>query len=139
MNDTEALAHLGQLVVNARVELKKSQLGFSKEVGVDVQTLRSIEKGIRLPLDVNMGKIERGLGWRAGSMREVWEEREHTPKSKVTLEEMRRGAGESTWQDLDKEINGGPVMKASLLSDEELLAEISYRFRNYKVQRNGES
>lgn len=139
MNDSEALTLIGQLIVNARVEQKKSQLGFSKEAGIDVQTLRSIEKGIRLPLDVNQGKIERALGWRAGAIREVWEDREHTPAAKFTLDEMRRGAGESTWQELDEEHNGGPVMKASLLSDEELLAEISYRFRNYKVARNGES
>jgi len=139
VNDTEALALIGQLIVNARVELKKSQLAFSKEAKVDVQTLRGIEKGNRLPLDVNQGKIERALGWRAGSIRELWDEREHTPKSKMTVEEMRRGAGESTWQDLDKEHSEDRVMKASLLTDEELLAEIAYRFRNYKVQRNGES
>ena len=139
MKDSEALALIGQLVVNARVEQKKSQLAFSKEAGVDVQTLRSIEKGIRLPLDVNQGKIERALGWRAGAIRDTWDEREHTPKHNVTLEEMRRGAGESTWAELEQEHNGGPVIKASLLSDEELLAELSYRFRNYKVQLNGES
>lgn len=139
MDDKETIEMLGDLVVKARVELKKSQLGFAKEVGVDVQTLRSLEKGNRLPLDVNQGKIERGLGWKAGAINELWEHREDTPKASVTLDEMRRGASESTWQDLDKEASSEvPVMKASLLSDEELLAELAYRFRNYKVQVNRE-
>jgi hypothetical protein len=50
---------------------------------------------------------------------------------------MERGAGEETWEDLEAKTVA--VTRASQLTDEELLAELSYRFRNYKVRLNGES
>jgi DNA-binding XRE family transcriptional regulator len=139
VNETEALEHIGTLIQVARMQLPKSQIAFSKTISLNVQTLRTMEKGERLVQSVAQAKVENGLGWRIGSIREVWEDRENLSSEQVTLEEMRRGAGEASFQDLENGSTGSPVMKASLLSDEELLAEISYRFRNYKVQLNGGS
>lgn len=139
MNETETLEHLGSLIQLARMEVQKSQIAFAKDIGLNVQTLRTMERGERMAQSIAQAKVEKGLGWRTGSIRELWEDRENLGPEHVTLEEMRRGAGEPTFQEIENGSGQSPVMKASLLSDEELLAEISYRFRNYKVQLNGES
>ena len=58
----------------------------------------------------------------------------------LTIADMREGADEASWDDLangSSQNLSGPVKRASLLSDEELLAEISFRFRNYKDRING--
>lgn len=137
MNETETLEHLGLLIQNARMEIQRSQIAFSKEIGLNVQTLRTMERGERMAQSVAQAKVEKGLGWRTGSIREIWDDRDNLTADQVTLDEMRRGAGEATFQELENG-NGHPVMKASLLSDEELLAELSYRFRNYKIALNRE-
>lgn len=139
MNDTETLELLGNLVQNARMELRLSQIAFAGQSGVNVQTIRRMERGEYLVQSVPQAKIEAALGWRTGSIREIWEDRDHLVAGNVTLEEMRRGAGEATFQDIEKNGAESPVPKASMLSDEELLAELSYRFRNYRVQLNGET
>lgn len=138
MNEKETLEHIGALIQLARMEVQKSQIAFSKEIDLNVQTLRTMERGDRMVQSVAQAKVEKGLGWRTGSIREVWEDRENITADVVTLDEMRRGAGEPTFQELENGGDRSPVMKASLLSDEELLAEISYRFRNYRVRLNGD-
>lgn len=139
VNDTETLELLGQLIQKARMELQTSQIAFAEQIGLNVQTLRTMERGERLTQSVAQAKVEKGLGWRTGSIKEIWDDREDLVAENVTLDEMRRGATEPSFQELEKNGNEAPVMKASMLSDEELLAEISYRFRNYKVQLNDES
>jgi DNA-binding XRE family transcriptional regulator len=137
VNEKETLEHIGTLIQLARMEVQKSQIAFSKEIDLNVQTLRTMERGDRMVQSVAQAKVEKGLGWRTGAIREVWEDREDLTPEAVTLEEMRRGAGEPTFQEIENG-NHHPVMKASLLSDEELLAEIAYRFRNYKINANRE-
>lgn len=137
MNESEILEHLGLLIQNARMEMQQSQIAFSKEIGLNVQTLRTMERGERMAQSVAQAKVEKGLGWRTGAIREIWDDRANLSIEQVTLDEMRRGAGEPSFQEIENG-NGTPVMKASLLSDEELLAELSYRFRNYKIALNRE-
>ncbi|MGC0237323.1 transcriptional regulator [Arthrobacter sp. SD76] len=139
MNESEALKHLGHLIQIARVEIQRSQNMFAKDIGLNVQTLRAMERGDRMVQDLAQAKVERGLGWKTGAIREVMEDRENLAPDMVTLEELRRGAGEPTFQEMENGGDKSRVMKASHLSDEELLAELSYRFRNYRVQINGES
>lgn len=128
---------IGQLIQEARIEKGQSQLRLAKEAGVDVKTLRSMEDGSRWASDVSRAKIEHVFGWRKGAMQDLWNDREHIPLKSVTLAEMLRGANEPTWADLDaddaKETTA-LIRRASQLSDEELLAELSYRFRTYKDQ-----
>lgn len=139
MNDTETLELVGQLIQKARMELQTSQIAFAEQIGLNVQTLRTMERGERLTQSVAQAKVEKGLGWRTGAIREVWDDREDLVAENVTLDELRRGAGEATFQEIENGGKESPVMKASMLSDEELLAEISYRFRNYRVQLNGDA
>lgn len=138
MNDTETLQTIGNLIKTARMQFQASQLALAKQANMDVQTLRKMERGEGMVQSVAQAKVEKALGWRIGSINELWEERADLVAGNVTLEDMGRHADEPGFQQIE---NGdkSPVMKASLLSDEELLAEIAYRFRNYKVQLNGEA
>jgi DNA-binding XRE family transcriptional regulator len=136
----QVLKTIGRLVIDGRLELGMGQLPFAKLTKVDVKTLNSIETGRRAPRDVTQRKIEMALGWRAGSIQQVLDEGEHIKHEALTLKEMADGAGEPTWQELDTSPShhySGPVKRASQLTDEELLAEVSYRFRNYKDRLNG--
>ena len=139
MNETETLKHLGHLIQIARAELQRSQNMFSKDIGLSVQTLRTMERGDRMVQDLAQAKVEKGLGWRTGAIREVFEDRANLAPEQITIDELRRGAGEPTFQEIENGGDKSHVTKASHLSDEELLAELSYRFRNYKVRLNGES
>lgn len=139
MNDTEALEVIGHLIQNARMEMQISQIAFADRIGLNVQTLRKMERGDGLAQSVAQGKVEQGLGWRTGSIRQIWNDRADLTADHVTMDEVKRGADEESFREIERNGNHSPVMKASLLSDEELLAELSYRFRNYKVRLNGES
>lgn len=139
VNEKETLEAVGNLIQTARMEMQISQIQFADRVGVNVQTLRTMERGGRITQSVAQAKVEKGLGWRTGAIKDVWEDREHLTPEAVTLEEMRRGAGEASFQDLETSRNESPVTKASHLSDEELLAELSYRFRNYKYAAEREA
>lgn len=140
MNEAEALVTIGNLIKQGRLELGYSQKPFATSSGVDTKTLASMEKGTRVAWETNQRKVEQALGWRVGSIQAVLDDAENIPAGSVTLESMKEGAGEATWEELGAEEDGksqGPVRKASLLTDEELLAELSYRFRNYKDRING--
>jgi transcriptional regulator with XRE-family HTH domain len=142
VKDAEALEIIGALIKEGRLHKDLRQLPFAKFAEVDPKTLASMEKGTRVAWETNQRKVEKALGWRAGSIQEVLDNAADTPRESVTLASMQEGAGEASWQDLDREINGAPeqpVTRASQLTDEELLAELSYRFRNYKNRFLGES
>jgi transcriptional regulator with XRE-family HTH domain len=137
MNDSETLQALGRLIADARKDRYPSRRQFAITTGVDIKTVTTAEKGER-ELAVNtQRRIEQALGWRKGSIEDVWLHRSEIPAESLTVQEMERGSGEETWEDLDAAAN--QVRRASQLTDEELLAELSYRFRNYKVQIFGES
>lgn len=139
VNEAEALETIGNLIKQGRLQRGYAQKPFATSSGVDTKTLASMEKGTRVAWETNQRKVEQALGWRVGSIQAVLDDAENIPAGSVTLDSMKEGAGEDTWQDLAEEDtkSQGPVRKASLLSDEELLAELSYRFRNYKDRING--
>ena len=136
VNDKETQQAIGKLIRTARIDRGESQAAFAKHADINPKTLWSAETGDRLPQDVNQRKIERALGWRAGSIADIWADRAELTPGLVVLAKMQDGAGEATWHDLDKE-DVAPLTKAMHLSDEELLAELSYRFRNYKNLTTG--
>lgn len=133
MNDIEALKTIGRLVASGRVTAGMTQVVFAKEAGIDVKTLRTLETGDRLLHDTKLHAIEKVLGWRPMSIRQIWDRRDDLKLDNVTLEDMRLGAKQETWDDLSEEV-GRPVTKASQLTNEELLMELQYRFRHLEVQ-----
>lgn len=141
----EALEIIGRLIKDARLEKGLRQQPFAKFAEVDTKTLASMEKGTRVPWETNQRKVEKALGWRAGSIQELLDNASATPKESVTLDSMQEGAAAESWQDLADAENGRiaeqeqPVTRAAQLTDEELLAELSYRFRNYKNRFLGEA
>lgn len=140
MNEFEALETIGQLIKEGRLEMGLAQKPFAIKAEVDTKTLSSMEKGTRVAWETNQRKVEMALGWRLGSIQHVIDNASEIPPGSVTLAAMREGASESTWQQLDAEETAkreGPVTRANQLTDEELLAELSYRFRNYKNAIDG--
>lgn len=135
MNEEQALETIGHLIKEGRLALGYAQKPFATVSGVDTKTLATMEKGTRVAWETNQRKVEQALGWRVGSIQRVLDDAEDIPAGSVTLASMKEGAGEPSWQDLDAEEsakNKGPATRANQLTDEELLAELSYRFRNYK-------
>jgi transcriptional regulator with XRE-family HTH domain len=145
-NNERAIKTLGALVKEARVARGLSQRQFAEIAGVDYKTLGSFERGDRTPRDISLAKIEVTLGWRKGSIERELNESTIERIDILTVADMEGAPGEDSWEDLAEKHAGangihgnGPVKRASLLTDEELLAEISYRFRNYYNQSHGDS
>lgn len=141
-NNERAINALGALVKEARVARGLSQRQFAEIAGVDYKTLGSFERGDRTPRDISLAKIEVTLGWRKGSIERELNESTFERIESLTVADMEGAPGEDSWEDLAEKngTNGNsPVKRASLLTDEELLAEISYRFRNYYNQSHGDS
>lgn len=133
VNDKEALERIGQLIRDARKEKGESMAALAERAGINSKTLWSAEKGERVPHDVNQLKIEKALGWRHGAMAEAYSGREELGPENLTLDWMRAGGDATSWGELARNVSA-PLAKAIHLTDEELLAEISYRFRNYREE-----
>jgi hypothetical protein len=136
MKDQETLEALGKLIAAAHKDKYPSRRQFALAAEVDVKTITSAEKGTRELHPNSQRRIEQALGWRKGSIEEIWEHRDEIDPAALTVAEMERGVTPATWAPGGEEPH---VNRASQLTDEELLAELSYRFRNYKVRLNGES
>jgi transcriptional regulator with XRE-family HTH domain len=140
VNEQEVLETIGQLIKEGRLEAGLAQKPFATRSGVDTKTLATMEKGTRVAWETNQRKVETALGWRIGSIQKAIDDARHIPSGTLTLASMKEGGSEPSWQDLDEEETAnksGPVTRANQLSDEELLAELSYRFRNYKNRTMG--
>lgn len=133
MNDEQALKKIGQLIRDARKYQGESMATLAERAGINSKTLWSAETGSRYPHDVNQLKIEVALGWRHGSISEAWAERENMSPENLTVEWMQAGGETASWGELAKK-KTAPLAKAMNLTDEELLAELSYRFRNYREE-----
>lgn len=59
---------VGQHVADRRNALAMNQADLVREARVDPRTVRSLERGDRWPLDSSRVKIERALGWPAGTL-----------------------------------------------------------------------
>ena len=123
----------GHLIRDARKHLGESMAALADRAGINSKTLWSAERGVRFPHDVNQLKIEVALGWRHGAIAEAWAEREVLDPENLTVEWMRAGGQSDSWGELAAQ-KTAPLVKAMNLTDEELLAELSYRFRNYREE-----
>jgi len=135
MKEQETLEALGKLIAAAHKDKYPSRRQFAIATGIDVKTITTAEKGTRELHPNSQRRIEQALGWRKGSIEDVWAHRNTIDLSALTVAEMERGAPSAPGPATEDTV----VSRASQLTDEELLAEISYRFRNYKVRLNGES
>jgi DNA-binding XRE family transcriptional regulator len=129
---TEALTTIGQLVQKGRRAMDLAQQPFAKTAGVDLKTLRTLEKGERAPWDTTQNKVEKALGWRQGVIKEILDHHEIIPAASITMDYMREGSEEATWAELsaEEEDKARPVTRAGLLTNEELIGELAYRLRH---------
>jgi transcriptional regulator with XRE-family HTH domain len=137
VNESQALELIGKLIREGRMEQGMTKLRFVAKAGIDYKTLTSMEAGARKPQFTNQRKVEHALGWREGIITDVLEHAAEYTEWSITLDFMREGQGEATWQDLDREESSlvRPVTRAGELSNEEILGELAYRLYNGTVRR----
>jgi transcriptional regulator with XRE-family HTH domain len=107
---------LGRLVIQGRGRLDQSQAKLSRESGLDPRTIRKFEQGdSRDVFKTKYTQLERALGWREGAVLEVLnadQEKLNALRAEHLLE-----------------VNAA-VARASALTIEELLMELTYRVRD---------
>jgi transcriptional regulator with XRE-family HTH domain len=130
MDEQETLQRIGCLIAEARRHKYPSRRQFAFKSGVNIKTLMTAEKGAR---EISLGtqvRVEKALGWRDGSIGDVLRNRKNLDPDTVTVADMERGAPAAETDIVDL-LETKPHWGLGV-SDEELLAEVSYRLRNYK-------
>jgi DNA-binding XRE family transcriptional regulator len=117
MTDEEALLTLGLLVIEVRERDRDNRVQAAEKIGLNYKTLQDVEKGHRLPNRSTLSAIERAYGWSEGSLLGIWEKRRSLEFGSVHAVDLRLKPSEIPV----------PLAKASELSTEELLAELSFR------------
>lgn len=115
MDDAEAWSAIGQLIGKAQREKFPSRRQFSIATSLDIKTLTAAEKGMRELHSNTQSEIEKALGWRKGSIDEVW-----TRRGDITAESL-------TVQQMHEQNNHATPFSASDLTDKELLDELALR------------
>ena len=67
------LRAVGRLAKQRREEFGLSRVNFAKEVGLSDSIVRDLEIAHHVPMSKSLWKIEKGLGWKRGSIEEVLE------------------------------------------------------------------
>ena len=130
MEDKEALERIGQLIVEAHRAKYPSRRQFSFASEMDVKTITSAERGERELHPNTQRKLEQFLGWRKGSIQDVWDNRAALDADAVTVAEMERGAEMNHAAPVSGTVPGN----LSQFHTEEILGELMYRVRNYKSE-----
>lgn len=134
MEDKEALERIGQLIMEAHRDKYPSRRQFAIATGMDVKTITTAEKGERELHPSTQRRLEQALGWRKGSIQDVWDNREALSAAAITLAEMERGAGTASGTHAVPNGNGIGPGNLSQFHTEEILGELMYRIRNYKAE-----
>lgn len=126
VDELEALQTIGRLIKEERLAQGLSQVQLAKQAGTAIKTVRTLESGTRRAQEINQRKLEHALGWRAGSVSEVLKGKSTFAPDMITPDDMRNG-DETRPGPPRVAVPSAPIARASHLSDEELLAEITYR------------
>ncbi|MFJ4028905.1 multiprotein-bridging factor 1 family protein [Paenarthrobacter sp. NPDC089989] len=132
MDEFEALQTIGRLIKEERLAQGLSQVQLAKQAGTAIKTVRTLESGTRRTQEINQRKLEHALGWRAGSVSEVLKGKSTFAPDQITPDDMRSSDGARPLANPYIGTPAAPIAKAAHLSDEELLAELTYRM----MQRN---
>lgn len=127
MDEFEALQTIGRLIKEERLAQGLSQVQLAKQAGTAIKTVRTLESGTRRTQEINQRKLEHALGWRAGSVSEVLKGKSTFAPDQITPDDMRSSDGVRPVAALHAGVPTAPVAKAAHLTDEELLAELTYR------------
>lgn len=122
------MVSLGLLVKEVRKAKGHHAKQAAAEIGIANSTLRVLEggQGTRIPTRSTLRMMEVYCGWREDSLREAWDNRRQIPFGGLTAEMLApaKPAG---------------LLKASHLTDQELMAELNFRFlmRDNREQFDG--
>lgn len=131
MEKDQALSQVATLIAEARKDRFPSRRQFALATGLDIKTVMSVEKGEREIHPKTQRRMEQALGWRFGVIEEIITGQMEGALMNLTVADLASG---SNLEDPRTGTDGSTVTPASMLSDEELLAELAYRFRTYKIQ-----
>lgn len=112
---------IGEILTEARSAADLSRNALAEKTGVSVRTLLNFEQGISFPQGQNLHKIAEALGWDTHRITRLFAS--DKDPAEVNLSDLSDGGWDPR-----------RVRSASDLSDEELLAELTFRFQ----QRNHE-
>ncbi|MFJ2619731.1 helix-turn-helix transcriptional regulator [Glutamicibacter sp. NPDC087344] len=123
-NEQMMKKRISALAKEAREIAGLSRPDLSKSAGVAVKTIYSFENADTWPQATRLAAISNALGWEYEKIERLLNS--DRPPAEVTLQDL---AG-SPWEK-------NPVRNASDLSDEELLAELTFRFqqRNFELRQ----
>ncbi|WP_347109337.1 helix-turn-helix transcriptional regulator [Paenarthrobacter sp. S56] len=127
MDELEALQTIGRLIKEERLAQGLSQVQLAKQAGTAIKTVRTLESGTRRTQEINQRKLEHALGWRAGSVSEVLRGKSGFAPDQITPDDMRTSEDSRQSANLRAAAPVAPIARAAHLSDEELLAELTYR------------
>lgn len=118
---------LGALVTEARLAKGRHKKEAADEMGIADSTLRQFELGRnnRFPQQGTLNAMEDYFGWRRGAIKEAWDNRRNITAGTLTLDAM-----------LPDKPTG--LIKASHLTDAELMAELNFRFLMRDSRNGGE-
>lgn len=140
MENSSGWVLLGTLVRRRREHLGLKQGDLAQYGGPAVSTVGKIERGEQqgYPLRTQH-QVENALGWDRGTVRSIvdaptsdwWED-------EGLREDFIANLVEEKIPDLSRPtVNVGAVRRAAELSDDELLAELTYRMKRYAADREG--
>lgn len=123
-NEQQLQKRIGQLVTEARTNKGLSRPKLAAKAGIGLRTLHSFEHGETWPQSTTLKAISDALGWDMHRITRLIAS-EKLP-TEVTLDDVEA----STWGE-------GRPRYVSDLSDEELLAELTFRFqqRNFELRQ----
>ncbi len=127
VDELEALQTIGRLIKEERLAQGLSQVQLAKQAGTAIKTVRTLESGTRRTQEINQRKLEHALGWRAGSMSEILKGKSSFAPDQITPDDMRSSEDPRQPSGPRVTVPAAPIARASHLSDEELLAELTYR------------
>ena len=111
---------IGELAKQRREEIGLGRIPFSKELGMSDSTLRDLEYGRRLPFGSTMRKVEKGLGWRLGSIEDVMRMKDRKASS-IQIEEL------DAEDSLRIGLNQREILSLATVPDEALIEELRRR------------
>lgn len=122
MTDEEAIMTLAVITTAARDKTGHTRQYVADAMGINYRTLGGLERGEgktpKGPAGATMRVVEEFYNWRKGCLREFWENRRNIKFGSVTVEDFQPEPG-------PKETG---LIKASHLTDDELMSELSFRF-----------
>ena len=141
VTDDEMKLTISIMVAEARDRLGWDRKKAAVNTGLAYNTLSDLERTGGKPSSTTRKKLELGYGLRPGSLGELWAARRDLEFGSVTLDTLLdpharpRSWGTTNTGKASPILVIAPARRASELSDQELMAELSFRFL---MRQNGE-